>query len=82
MQRKGVNHKINLPQKNYIRTGQLTSALLKFAHKIKKYEIKILDQMGFKERQSSVLKALIFGHRNELTKKSYTQYKDAEQFTY
>ncbi|MFS4468569.1 ComEC/Rec2 family competence protein [Maribacter sp. 2210JD10-5] len=73
----GVYHQIRLNAKHYLKKENPSRTLLGIAAQTRNHIIQKLKQYDFGADELAVIQALLLGQRNDISNKTYSDYKDA-----
>ncbi len=73
----GIYHQIKLTSDNYITKGKESKTIYGIAATARNHIIKKLEYQGFEPEELGVIQALLLGQRNDISKETYDNYKNA-----
>lgn len=73
----GVNHQLNLATNNYVVKEKSSKTVFGIAANARNHIIKQLKNEGFGQEELGVIQALLLGQRNDISKETYNNYKNA-----
>lgn len=77
LKRQHILHKITVAPEDIFKEPAVAKSKYRLAHQFRSQIVKNLNHHPFTEKQKSIMKALLLGQRQDISKETFSQYRDA-----